>query len=1103
MANSENGGIIASNESVLLDVLKRKDTNGQFENTQMEEWYQRAFSMKQCAYFITKDDSQKQRCCCGRLRYEHNEWIDGGFGNEWSAIRHVKESPTNAFGQVSFSPKQHNASLGAEYVRLSDSTNVEAIWNMMKNFWSLKEPKLILSIIGGNSSTDIDLVIKQSLENGLAKIIAMTDIWLFTSATKAEITKLAGKVFQENYRRDRSTKNACIGIAPWGCIAEREQLTSEDFIQDVLYAPSSNMLEEKTILEEHHTQFLLVDNGTINQFGTERKLRAKLEQFLNCPADSKSIPYVNLLVHGGYNACMQMKENLARHPVIPTVILKYSGGLADILVDALDAHKEEGKTGHKLLNHIAASSANSFAHVSPEKLHTLRGVIKKIVEEHNAQVIICDPKGDPYGLHHAIVEACKSSSPARDIGFKKLQLAIQLGEIETAMLNIQSSGKDAGYLEGLLYKSIKTGKGTFVEFLLNYGVSLEKFFSNEKKYLQKLYKKRCLHGGFLRTLLSNNEIKQVENSRKFDMRILDKLLYKLMQGDYTNCFIERVSLENKEEVGMSPSQQLMIWAALNKMHGMVECFWKFETDKALENALVLFRIYKRLATEDSLDEIDCEELKKMSETYEKRAVELLSFFYKQNCKSTLDVVKSRIPLWGFNNMVTLAANGVSRNFVAHLCCQIYLEDVWLGKCERNTVKSTLAQLKLQSRHRPAQSHAGVAADREEKYRPTDNKDETDEVKIPRHKRWGQNIVDFFRFFVFVPKGKLFLHEFIFTLFLVLFAYNVLVKKGQYHNPFRYIVFTIVTSLAIDEIREIAEMRKRSVWLKLRDWFKSVWNKLDALAITLFYVGFAFGFYDFKTAERTIMAIDLVIWVVKFAQFYRMFYTLGPYLIMIYRMMFHMIGFVLVLVIAVIAYGIFMHTLLFPEVDISWEILFQLLFRPYLLVFGELGINSYSLSNNSTVYGTKKISKSTEIIVVIGMCVYLLMANVLLLNMLIAVFNNIYEDIKENSDKIWKYDKYDMIMEFKNKPALPMPLSIFANIPRILFHLCKNKANRSYVQEGIDQILDMKDFQNRCSRGFLREPEKISDLRERWIIFQKLLQSLTKEQKSHFLSLQKP
>eukprot|EP00795_Rhopilema_esculentum_P014805 gene14805-5910_t len=1045
MAKSES---VASNESVLLDVLKGKDTGGLLENEELEKWYQRTFSMKECAFFITIDDSQKQRCCCGRLRKEHSGLIIDAFGNEWSAVRHVKESPTNAFGQVSFSEEQQDASLGAEFVRLSDSTNVEAIWNMMKNFWSLKEPNLILSIIGGNANTIIDLDIKQSLENGLGKIIAMTDIWLFTSATKTDVTKLAGKVFQENYRRDRSTKNACIGIAPWGCIAEREQLTSDGSLQDVLYVPSSNMLEEKTVLEKHHTQFLLVDNGTVNQFGTERKLRSKLEQYLNSPADSKSIPSVNLLVHGGYNACMQMKENLARHPVIPTVILKYSGGLADVLVDALDAHKEEGKTGLRLLNHITASFAKSFTHVNSENLPTLRGVIKEIVEEHNAQVIIYDPKGDPYGLHHAIVEACQSSSPARENGFQNLQLAIHLGEIETAVLNIQTNGKDADYLEKLLYKSIKTGKEKFVEFMLNYGVSLETFLSNVKNYLQKLYKKKCLREGLLRTLLSNNEIKQVEETRKFDMNVLDPLISKLMQGDYTYCYIEKFMLKSGDEVGMSPSQQLMIWAALNKMHGMVECFWKFETDKALENALVLFRIYKRLATEDSLDEIDCEELKKMSETYEKKAVDLLSFYYKQNSKSSSDVVKSRIPLWGFNNMVTLAANGDSRDFVAHSCCQSYLKDVWHGRIERKSVEATLVQLKNRIRRRRAQSHAGAAAVREEKYRPADNKDETDAMKIPRHKRWRQKTVNFFRFFVFVPKGKLFLHEFIFTLFLVLFAYNVLVKKGQYHNPFRYIVFTIVTSLAIDEIREIAEIRKRNVWLKLRDWFKSVWNKLDALAITLFYVGFAFGFYDFKTTEMTIMAIDLVLWVVKFAQFYRMFYTLGPYLIMIYKMMFHMIGFVLVLVIAVIAYGIFMHTLLFPEVDISWEILFQLLFRPYLLVFGELGINSYSRGN-------------------------------------------IYEDIKENSDKIWKYDKYDMIMEFKNKPALPMPLSIFTNIPRILFHLCKNEANRSYVQEGKDQILDMKDFQNRCSRGFLREQGKVSDFEENITLLVERMDNLSK------------
>ena len=45
----------------------------------------------------------------------------------------------------------------------------------------------------------------------------------------------------------------------------------------------------------------------------------------------------------------------------------------------------------------------------------------------------------------------------------------------------------------------------------------------------------------------------------------------------------------------------------------------------------------------------------------------------------------------------------------------------------------------------------------------------------------------------------------------------------------------------------------------------------------------------------------------------------------------------------------------------------------------------TVSANSTVYGTEKVDEATEIVVVIGMSLYLLIANVLLLNMLIAVF----------------------------------------------------------------------------------------------------------------------
>jgi len=309
------------------------------------------------------------------------------------------------------------------------------------------------------------------------------------------------------------------------------------------------------------------------------------------------------------------------------------------------------------------------------------------------------------------------------------------------------------------------------------------------------------------------------------------------------------------------------------------------------------------------------------------------------------------------------------------------------------------------------------------------------------------------------------------------------------------------------IPQISGVRKRTLYLKLKEWKRSGWNRLDFLAMLLFYVGFIVGSQGLASAERAIMAADLVLWIIKFVQFYRMFYTLGPYLIMINKMMFHMVGFVLVLIVAVIAYGIFMHTLLFPDVSVSWDIVFKLLFRPYLLVFGELGIASYTLSTKSTVYGTKKVSEATEIIVVLGMCIYLLVANVLLLNMLIAVFNNIYDDVKNHSDKIWRFDKYDMIMEYRRKPMLPIPFSILTNIPMILVHMCQDERRTEFQQESIDNIIDMQDFQLRSTRAFFREcgekptiDEKLELINERTDNISKFVSELEERMEANFVKL---
>ena len=61
--------------------------------------------------------------------------------------------------------------------------------------------------------------------------------------------------------------------------------------------------------------------------------------------------------------------------------------------------------------------------------------------------------------------------------------------------------------------------------------------------------------------------------------------------------------------------------------------------------------------------------------------------------------------------------------------------------------------------------------------------------------------------------------------------------------------------------------------------------MDVLAIILFYIGMGLKF-KFDTGSRAVLAFALVMWIVKFSQFYRMIHSLGPYLTMVYRMVSH-------------------------------------------------------------------------------------------------------------------------------------------------------------------------------------------------------------------------
>jgi hypothetical protein len=81
--------------------------------------------------------------------------------------------------------------------------------------------------------------------------------------------------------------------------------------------------------------------------------------------------------------------------------------------------------------------------------------------------------------------------------------------------------------------------------------------------------------------------------------------------------------------------------------------------------------------------------------------------------------------------------------------------------------------------------------------------------------------------------------------------------------------------------------------------------------------------------------------------------------------------------------------------------------------------------------------------------YALITQVMMMNLLIAMFSNTFAMVQENTNVVWKMQRYHLIKEFYTKPALVPPLVIFFHIfllVRCLFQHC-NFCQKSFHQFG--------------------------------------------------------
>ncbi|CAH3032490.1 unnamed protein product [Porites lobata] len=295
------------------------------------------------------------------------------------------------------------------------------------------------------------------------------------------------------------------------------------------------------------------------------------------------------------------------------------------------------------------------------------------------------------------------------------------------------------------------------------------------------------------------------------------------------------------------------------------------------------------------------------------------------------------------------------------------------------------------------------------------------------------------------------------LFLALFSYVVLVRQDKIPSIAEIVLIIFVCTLCAEEIRQILHSEPPTLKNKFKTWASSYWNRFDGLAVVSFFIGLGLRLYPpTRDAGHVVYCFDVALWIMRLMHFFSVSKYMGPYVVMIHRMTLDLMYFLLIMVVFFLAYGIPQQAILYPNEGPSWSMASRVFFRPYFQAYGELFLNAPDLiENTTTVFGTPRKDSYGDTVVSFMTAIYLLVVNILLLNLLIAIFNNTYEKVQTNAKQIWKFERYYLVTEYKQRPVLIPPFIILNHVIyaiRFLYRCCfKKSCNRNGNQDAASKV----------------------------------------------------
>ncbi|XP_070638632.1 transient receptor potential cation channel subfamily M member 5 [Bos indicus] len=963
-------------------------------------------------------------------------------------------------------------------------------------------------------------ILTSALRVGLARYVgqAVRDHSLASTSTKARVV--------------------AIGIASLGRVLHRRLLDHAQGDRPVHYPLDDGGGQGPFCpLDNNHSHFILVEPGSPGKGDGPTELRLRLEKYISEQrtgyggTSSIEIPVLCLLVNGDPSTLERISR--AVEHAAPWLILAGSGGIADVLAALMNQpHLLTPQVAEKQFREKFPSE-----HFSWEDVVRWTGLLQTIMSHrHLLTVHDFEQEGSEEldtVILKALVKACKSHSQEAQDYLDELKLAVAWDRVDIAKSEIFNGDVEwkSRDLEEVMMDALVSNKPEFVRLFVDNGADVADFLTYGR--LQQLYRSVAPKSLLFDLLQRKHEEGRLtlaglgaQQAREppagppaFSLhevsRVLKDFLHDACRGLYQAVSAGRgerglarrpsgqkglLDLNQRSE---DPWRDLFLWAVLQNRHEMATYFWAMGQE-GVAAALAACKILKEMSHLETEAEVG----RTLREAkYEQLALDLFSQCYRHSEERAFALLVRRNRCWSRTTCLHLATEADTKAFFAHDGVQAFLTKIWWGDMASGTPILRL----LGAFFCPALIYTNLIAFSKEAPLRTGPEDlqELDSLDTEKSLLCGLGsraeelsealrserdrgrraafLLTRWRKFWGAPVTVFLGNVVMYFAFLFLFTYVLLVDfrpPPQGPSGSEVALYFWVFTLVLEEIRQgFFTDEDTHLVKKLTLYVEDSWNKCDLVAIFLFIAGVTCRMLPWAfEAGRTVLAIDFMVFTLRLIHIFAVHKQLGPKIIIVERMMKDVFFFLFFLSVWLVAYGVTTQALLHPH-DGRLEWIFRrVLYRPYLQIFGQIPLDEIDEARVNCSLHPLLLEGSPSCpnlyanwVVILLLVTFLLVTNVLLMNLLIAMFSYTFQVVQGNADAFWKFQRFHLIVEYHERPALAPPFILLSHLSLVLKRLLQRGTpqKRARLERDLPEPLDQKvvTWEAVQKENFLSELEK--------------------------------